>query len=264
MDATGEGNMSNSDAAERQILKAALVRTEQCLSLEALTAVGDNSADPAMGSTAMRHLKICAYCRNELLLLQEFEAAEATPEEAGQVAWIESQLSRRAHKIGRTRSLRSLGVSWLASLFPVQNWRPLTLVATSLLLAVGAGFYLQQQRPRIESASPLVYRSLEFRAISPVGDVSGAPAQFSWQSVAGAAKYQLRLMQVDQTEVWSVETNSTTVPVPPELRKNMTPGRGFSWIVIARNSAGEKIAETNLQKLHINIADASAVPKHNY
>jgi hypothetical protein len=146
---------------------------------------------------------------------------------------------------------------WLSGVFSAKNRVPFALFTVSSVLAVVLGVNLRQHEADV-SAGPLVYRSLQFQAIAPAGTVASAPAEFSWQSVPEAAAYRLSLMEVDRTEIWSVETTATTAPVPDHVREKMTAGTGFLWMVAAKNTAGEKIADTELQKLYISILNRSA------
>jgi len=69
--------------------------------------------------------------------------------------------------------------------------------------------------------------------------------------VPGATIYEVRVMEVDRTEIWHGETSDTRIALPAAVRGQMTAGRAFLWIAIARNSVGNKISETSLQTFHI-------------
>ena len=240
--------MADPASHEREILKAALGRTEECLSPEALEALSANGPDPAAGAAQRRHLDACARCRNELALLQEFQAAAPRPDETASVAWMESELRRRRSGLCAPAAPRR-------TLRAVLRWRTLSLAAASLVVAVTAGMYFRYgtggRPPGAEG--PVIWRSQQFQAVSPAGDVAAPPAEFQWEPVAGSATYQVRLMEVDRTELWSVVSFHTAVSLPDDIRKRMTPGRTFLWEVIARNTAGEKIGATNLQSFHISV-----------
>src|SRR4051794_37317067 len=76
-----------SESNEDRLLGAAGGPTPECPPLEALE---------SLDAKGRAHVEHCAWCRNELAMLTEFQAAEVRPEEAASVAWIESELARRA------------------------------------------------------------------------------------------------------------------------------------------------------------------------
>ena len=88
-------------------------------------------------------------------------------------------------------------------------------------------------------------------AISPVGELDRAPSQLRWGPVAGAARYHVRLLEVDGTEIWSADSSEATADLPATLSPKLIPGRAFQWDVAALDAAGRKIAAANLQTFHI-------------
>jgi hypothetical protein len=183
-------------------------------------------------------------------MLCAFGPAKPKPEEARLAAEILSRLACRSPEITSHWS------KWTGRMWPI------AVAALPLLVAIGLEVHPRPVTP-VEPEKPMIYRSLQFPAISPIGKVAHAPAGFSWAPVEGAASYQFRLMEVDRTEIWSAETNATTAVAPGRVQEKMTPGRGFLWIVVARNSAGETIAETDFQKLYISVVNRSAQAEDN-
>jgi hypothetical protein len=237
---------------ERQILKAALSRTSQCLPVEILAAIAEEPMDARTNLQAREHLGRCAHCQNELALFREFQEAEARPGEVESVAWVQSELQRRSAELaGRgTEPAREPESLW-ARITSRMHWRTLSLVAASLLVVVAAGVYLRSGAVPDQRGEPVIYRSQNLSAVAPTGEISAVPANIQWQSAPGAAKYQVRLMEVDRTAIWSAETGNTSISIPPAVRERMTPGRAFLWDVTAWNAAGERIAAANLQNFHI-------------
>lgn len=203
--------------------------TQQCLPLLVLEGIADNPADFPKGSLALRHLNACSRCRGKVEMLRGFEAR--SPRKIRILHWERHWERRYAGS--------------------------LALIAASLLVAVTLGWRLQQ-KPGNEPPPQEVYRSLQFQAISPAGNVASAPLEFRWESVSGAKEFRLHLFDVDRTEIWSVTTTASTTPVPDEVRRKMIPGRAFLWMVEARDSAGEKTGETNLRRLFIEIVKPPA------
>ena len=89
--------MASSDSSEDRLLHAALGKTAECPSVEALA---------AMDAKARTHVERCTYCQNELAMLVEFQDATPLPGEADDLAWIQAELVRRsAHDpVGTTPS----------------------------------------------------------------------------------------------------------------------------------------------------------------
>src|SRR3954447_18355304 len=79
--------MADFESNEDRLLRSALGPTPECPPVEALE---------SLDIKGRAHVEHCARCRNELAMLTEFQAAEVRPEEAASVAWIESELAKRA------------------------------------------------------------------------------------------------------------------------------------------------------------------------
>ena len=249
------------------LMPAVSGRSSQCLSLLELEAIED-PANPEAG-----HLENCAYCRGKLARVRKYEA-RALPDTgigAGQTPQClpllvledlaENPLNFPKASMARQHLELCVWCSSKVSMLRTFESRPLprilhhgriALIAASLVAAVGLGLWTQR-RPQAASGGPEIYRSARLLAISPAGLVSDAPRDFMWKPVENAVAYRLHLMDVDRSEIWSLETKSSTLPIPDEVRQKMTAGTAFLWKVEARNSAGEKIAETNLQKFYVSI-----------
>ena len=238
-----------------EVMKAAFGPTKDCLLPEILEALAESSGDSGALSRARTHLNSCAYCQSELHLLREFMAAEVRPEDASAVDFIVSRLARPQ------RSTAARKPTWWEVIF-ARPRMPAYLAAATILLLVGVGAYFRQ-RQAPGAPQPMVYRSHQFNANAPSGDIPDAPSRFSWREVPGAVRYDVVVMEVDRTPVWSIETAGAFTDAPADIRRIMTPGRSFLWQVVARNSAGEKIAESNLQNFHVAIATPAApLPKN--
>ena len=213
--------------------------TPECPSLDALAAA---TVDPQV----KQHLDSCAHCQNELAMFQEFEGAEPRPEEKADLAWVNTELSRR----------RSTTKVSLADRFHAWFTLPrLSIAAVALLVLIVAGVYLPSRNgSRVPGAQEgPVWRSGQFAALAPIGDLDRAPTQFRWEAVTGAETYRVRLLEVDGTPVWSTDTRSTTVEIPNTVVAKMIAGRTLQWSVEARDSDGRQIAATNLQSFHITV-----------
>lgn len=194
----------------------------------------------AMGGTSVeRHLAGCAHCRNELALMNAFRTAEANANESASVAWIADRLHS---PIQAPPAPRRRAWAWMP------RWVPVAFAAC-LLVAV---YFSVRPHPAI--APPVasggdVWRG-SFRAISPVGDVSSAPREFSWSEVQGVRRYRVVLMEVDRHEIWSASTTEARIAVPRDVLAQMRPGRTFLWKV-STEDAPDGLTGTTLQEFHI-------------
>ena len=103
----------------------------ECLSVEALA---------AMDAKARAHVEHCAYCRNELAMLVEFQDATPLPGEAADLAWIQSELERRSAATPAAVPAKSLWdrvSDWIARAFPSRGWQMVPMAAGLLLVAAG-------------------------------------------------------------------------------------------------------------------------------
>jgi hypothetical protein len=240
---------------EDALFKSALGPTGECPRPELLAAAGNPEVQ--------RHLASCSRCRTELAMLLEFEKAEPRPDELAGVKWIQTELRRRSPEltaVAPTALPQPVSIwerlhAWVQYLSLPHGRGMLLVAAASLLVMVTAGVYLRQggdvPRPSPSAGGADVWRSGQFAAVSPVGDVAQSPAEFRWEAVPGAAAYQIRLMEVDGAVIWSSEVTPTSVEIPHNVRSKLAPGRAFQWEVVARSAAGERIASTVLQNFHI-------------
>lgn len=235
--------MSEPIRNQRDLLREAVGQTPECPPLEVLAA-----------PQHQKHLAECPHCRAELALLHQFESAEVQAGEAADLAWIESELARRSPVAATSREpfgdrLRA----WFELLFGPAGRGRLSMAAAALVVLVAAGLFLRPSggvRPG-QPAEPMVWRSGQMAAISPVGDLDQAPSQLRWETVPGAASYHVRLLEVDGTEIWSTDSASASVDFPKDIAAKLTPGRAFQWDAVARDAAGRQMATTNSQLFHI-------------
>lgn len=249
--------MAESEFHEDRLLRSALGPSADCLPVETLAAVAEARLDDSAMAKAGRHLQICAHCRNEFDMLTEFQTAVPRPDEMESVAWIESRL-RSGVRRSAPAPLRPRWsmAAWLAEAFAGRRWQTMSLAAACLLFVVAGGVYLRQGRETLSPAGigEPVWRSLQFAAVSPAGDVSGAPSELTWEAVPGAARYEARVLEVDRTQIWKSESTATTLELPAAVRRQMVAGRTFLWSVVARDAAGRTLAESGVQTFHISLA----------
>lgn len=230
---------------ERSVLKQAFSATPECPPIEILQHYTETAPPP--GS----HVATCAHCQSEIRSLDEFLQSELSPEESLPVQWIAAELKRRQQPAAPRK--RFSFRSWIPDL------RGMSVAAASLLLMAGGVFYFQHQR---DPGLTGVYRSADeimrsgLATLTPAGEMTQAPAEFTWEAAPGAARYQVQLMEVDHNQIWQAESTNTRVELTSRVRRILAPGRSFLWQVDAFNAAGKKIGSSNLQKFHIMPPDA--------
>jgi hypothetical protein len=100
-------------------------------------------------------------------------------------------------------------------------------------------------------SGPEVLRSSALTVISPVGDLHQAPGDVQWQPVVGAAKYQVRLLEVDRSPFWQAETMETRIALPTQIRARLVPGKTILCEVVALDATGAKIADSEIVRFRV-------------
>ena len=234
--------MSDFTPGSQNPLKQVFSATPSCLEPEQLSAYLEAPA-PA-GS----HVASCPHCQAELGMMREFLGASPSKEEALPARWIAAELARRSPVAPAPRP-------WLFI-----RWRPdfrmISLAAASFAMIVSATLYMRHSP---EPVLPIGYHAQgdAMRSglvlVSPAGEIDSAPRDLRWKPVAGAQRYQVRLTEVDENQIWSSETPLTQVEIPATVQHELAPGRSFLWQVAALDEQGKKISVSNLQKFHIPI-----------
>jgi hypothetical protein len=204
---------------EREILKAALAPGDGCLDLERLGRYADGVLPAAEQAAADAHVHGCLNCQAELALMRAITSGAS---ESPSRRWLRS------------------GMAPLAA-------------AAAVALVVAGSFLLRAKAPELPSATtgPEVTRSLAVGVRAPLGDQAEAPRRFEWTAAAGAARYRVRLLEVDRREVWSTSTAGLVAELPPDVRATMAPGRTFLWEVTAYDTSGAVIGESGPQAFHL-------------
>lgn len=233
---------------DRTNWKEVLSSPGPCLSTADLEMYVDASAAPARLAAIQEHLAECSTCRTELALYQEFATGTARPGEKEPVDWIETRLARNIPQA--TAERKSPWWQPIAALFTPK----VAAVAFASVLLVTVGLYLRQgSEPELNTATPpdANYRSTRLEAVAPVGDVTTAPAEFVWKPAPQAAKYRVRILEVDQNVLLSTETGSASLNVAPNLQSRFTPGKTVLWEVTALDASGRTIAQSGIQQFRV-------------
>jgi hypothetical protein len=89
--------------------------------------------------------------------------------------------------------------------------------------------------------------------LDPTGDLTKAPAALRWQAMSGAKRYRIRVMEVDQNELWQTESGEATVSLPAAVRATIVPGKTLLWQVTALDSAGNPVAASQILRFRLSV-----------
>jgi len=227
----------------------ALTPGPDCLPIERL--------DAALSAVEQAHVAGCARCQTELELFRAFEADAPVAGEGLAVPWIAAETRRRLAPAPVARPVRTAPAAQPASTaWRLPSW---ALMAASLAVIVGGASLLM--RPSAPVAAPdtaPVYRGAQIGLTVAAGDLDAAPAEVVWNAVDGAVNYELRLLEIDGTELWRVATSSPTVSVPADARAAFLPGRTLVWRVEARDAGGRTIVSSGDVRARVRPAGAPA------
>ena len=120
------------------------------------------------------------------------------------------------------------------------------------MMAVVIQVHNRQSHIPPPASSGEIFRSLDFVDLAPTGPVAAVPDKLSWKPVTDAALYRVRILTVDESEIWRGETSTASVNLTTELQSNFSPGRHFLWQVSAFDRAGRKLAQSNLQDFYLH------------
>ena len=209
--------------------------TPGCLPLDELVKTLEGARGGDVKRASEQHIKTCPNCSAEIDLLRSFESATATPEERDAVSAIVSRLRK---------SSPAAVESWWARI-----WRPRILAPAAISLAAAAVLIVVGVRPRqsnLEAPVDTVMRSNHITPVAPLGELTERPSQLQWQSLAAASRYNIRLLEVDRTELWRAATQSTSVVIPASVLVKIVPSKKLLWEVSAVDSSGNLLASSGI------------------
>ena len=236
---------------EEHSLTNALRPGPECPSIERLGRYADGALTPEERRHEESHIGTCANCQAELALLHAFARPAARDDEPEVVRWGVEQLRRRETELFDHSRLHGSSIRrWLSA----GSLRPALALAIVLLAIVG-GYYLTNPAvPRLPTdigSSPETTRSLTVAVRAPIGDQTAVPDRLEWQPVSGAARYHVRLSEVDRREIWSGDTMDTAVDLPLDVRARIVPGKTLVWEVIAYSASNAPMAESNAERFRL-------------
>lgn len=177
-------------------------------------------------------------------MLRSFESATPSADEGAAVAWIAAQLERNQNQKDSRQQQRSTSVASWRNFFRL----PYMAAAAALVLAAALGISLyvsENSRPSFNpnyGVSPM--RSGSIRLTGPSGDLAQPPSQLTWEAWPGAASYNVKLtgMDIDHTLVWQGSSSQNSLPLSPEVKALIRPGKPLELTVTALDSTGRPLA----------------------
>jgi hypothetical protein len=67
-----------------------------------------------------------------------------------------------------------------------------------------------------------------------------------------AVSYRVRLIEVDQTELWTASATSPSIEIPAEVRARITPLKKLLWEVTAIDTDGRSVATSGTQSFRLS------------
>jgi hypothetical protein len=206
---------------------------------------GELSADD------QRHLDGCSRCQTELRLWQEFQSSEAV--DAAEAADLTTELARRLAAADPVR--RSAG-SAAAGGGSAGSWRRWAAAAV-VVLAAGLIYGILDREPALTPGTGApVYRGGAVELVSPRGDVDSKPARLEWREVTSAVRYDVRVFEVDGTELWSASSPVAGLAIPPDVAAMLLPGKTVSWDVSAVGQDGVVLIRSAREQFRVQPPDA--------
>ena len=220
----------------------ALAATPDCIAIER---IGEPLTDAERA-----HVATCARCEAELALFHSFVDDNATAEELAAGSQIAAELHRRLDGAANVTAFaprqRPLRYGWAA--------------AAAVVLAIGAGFWLETREPALSPADPAgIYRTARLEAIAPAGDLAQAPAELRWKPVASATGYAVEILEVDRTLVWKAETDHDHIVLPAAVVARFAPGKTLLWDVQARRGS-DVLASSGVQRFRVAVQVPRRIP----
>lgn len=245
--------MPSNGEPRHDVLREALGPTRDCPPAEELARLACEMSAPA---DLAKHVETCAYCQTEVRLARSFQSAEPSPSEAEAVRQVTARLRKRSGEIfAGPRVAPAQSGSWWRGLFAKPWLSPALVAMAALLVVVGVGVQSRRGSPPsiavpTDSARE-VLRSNALSLVAPAGDVQQTPKEIQWQPVAGAAKYEVRLLEVDHTEMWNAETSAIRIDLPAQMQSRIVPAKTILCQVSAFDAAGRKVAESEFVRFRL-------------
>lgn len=244
--------MSNDRLTERELLQAALGPGKECPSIEDLEQV--HTGRISASTPLAKHVHSCSYCQSEMQMLASFYAGDEG-QLSEEVKQIVSHLQANSKRVFPKSAPVKASASWWEGAFSMRRFAQASLAMAAILLVAAAVVRLNTvKRPSTDAfnqASQEVFRSGSIDLVEPVGDLQEFPKEIRWQKAEDAVTYQVRLLEVDRSEIWKAETKEDHIDLPPPVRARIVPAKTLFCEVNAFNSVGAKVSGTGLIRFRL-------------
>ncbi len=235
------------NAKTAKIWQEAAAATKECLPLETLEQMADNTSRDAK---AAAHLAGCAHCQTELAMLKNFEQSTPSADEGAAVAWIAAQLERQQNApLAQQKAAR---VPFWRTRFRIPYLAGATALAAVLIVGISLYHGNSDGPGRINpgiGSGP--FRSGAIHLVSPIADQSSAPAEFRWDAVQGASNYTVELKDVAGITLATAKSTQNFLVVSSEMKAVMISDKPLKWKVTAMNADGKEIANSSLEQFKV-------------
>jgi hypothetical protein len=234
----------NASASKPNKLGAVFGPTQDCLDIGELTLVLEGRRGTQAQSMTKAHVAACAYCATELALFREFESPAIRPDEQAHVNAITARLRKNSPAAPLSSWKSLLGQFWTPRILA-----PVSIGFAALLVAITIGIQSRHSpgQPVILPGNEVI-RSQSIAVIAPVGDQT---RQLEWRAAEGAVRYEIRVIEVDQTEVWRTTVSQTSVQLPPSIQERIVPLKTLLWQVTAFDASGTVVASSGRARFRL-------------
>jgi len=233
-----------------ELLAAALAGAHDCPPLEDLERLINDGAPAPL----KRHVETCSHCQTELQMLRAFTSNQVAERERAAVDSIAARLRARSTAISNVQRAIEEDHSWWKRILAVRWLTPATAALAIALVAAGVAIELRRARqPSLDTASggSEVLRSSAIAILSPIGDVREKPTEIRWEAAPNAARYRIRIMEVDRAELWSDETPTPRIDLPSSVENLIVPAKTLLIQIAAFDATGRKIAEAEAVRFRL-------------
>jgi hypothetical protein len=241
--------MSNREPDD-ELLAAALAGARDCPPLEDLECLLTEGAPAPL----KRHVDGCSHCQTELQMLRSFISNEVAEHEKAAVDSIATRLRAGSTAIPAVRRGVEEHHSWWKRILAVRWLTPATAALALAMVVAGVTIELRRGRqPSLDTAigGTEVLRSSAIAVLSPIGDLREKPAEIRWEAAPNAARYRVRIMEVDRTELWSQETTTPRIDLPASVENVIVPAKTLLIQIAAFEATGGKVAESETVRFRL-------------
>jgi len=226
-----------SKSGDTAVLKRMLQATADCIPVERF---GETRT-----AAESEHVNRCTRCQTELALWQQFSDAAPGPDEGAAVQWIVKELRRR-HQTPAAAAI-SAGIG------PWRSWRLVSAIGATIALVLTVGYVTRDREPAVSGSGGAMrnYRSAQLELRSPIGDQSAVPLQLEWMAFPGAVGYDVSILEVDRTVLWSGSATGSRLALPSSVRTRLVPGKTMLWEVAARDGSGKPVAVSGMRSFRV-------------